>query len=135
MIPLRNIWILNFATTVGMLTGMSMLILSSLGFEYSDMGLFYLVGITGLFIVLLTYLFYRSIYKWGQKSRLPFYLVSLLPLGLSGLLLYENLGDVDVNYTTSIITVLIFSGLNLVTYFLGLTIKMRGMRHSHQQKL
>jgi len=77
---MRIVWILNFLTAVVVLTLMSVLILGSLDFDNSDKGLFYLVGIVGLFIIFLTYLFYRSIYKWGQKSRLPFYLISLLHL-------------------------------------------------------
>ena len=118
-----------------MLTLLSVLTLSSLDFDNSDKGLFYLVSFVGLFIALLTYFFYRSIYKWGQKSRLPFYVTSLLPAGLSALLLYENIGDVDVNYTAYIVALLIFCGLNLTTFFLGLTTKVTWMRHSHQQKL
>ncbi len=123
LMQLRNIWILNFLTTVGVLTLLSIQVLNSLDFEHSDKGLFYLVAIIGLFIVFLAYLFYRSIYRWGQISRRPFYLTSLLPMGLSGLLLYENLGDVDVNYTTSIVALLVLSGLNLTTYLWGLTVK------------
>jgi len=88
-----------------------------------DIIIVYVTIFVGLFIICLTYLFYSSIYKWGQKSRTLFYLTSLIPLGLSGLLLYENLGDVDVNYTTYIVTLLVISGLNLTTYFWGLITK------------
>jgi len=88
-----------------------------------DIIIVYVTIFVGLFIICLTYLFYSSIYKWGQKSRILFYLTSLIPLGLSGLLLYENLGDVDVNYTTYIVTLLVISGLNLTTYFWGLITK------------
>ena len=101
---------------------MSIVIVRSINLKASDKDiiLVYLVGLAGLFLTFLTYLFYKSIYQWGTKSRGPFYLTSLLPLGLSGLLLFENIGDVDVDYTIYIVMILVMSGLNIITYFWGL---------------
>jgi len=121
----KTIWTLNFGTTFLLLTLLTFMLLNNMNLMTSDKDIIivYVTIFVGLFIICLTYLFYSSIYKWGQKSRILFYLTSLIPLGLSGLLLYENLGDVDVNYTTYIVTLLVISGLNLTTYFWGLITK------------
>jgi len=69
----------------------------------------------------------------GTEIETTLLLDFITPFGLSALLLYENLGDVDVNYSIYIVALLIFCGLNLTTYSLGLTSRVTWMRHSHQQ--
>lgn len=120
----KTIWTLNFGTTFLLLTLLIFMLLNNMSLMTSDKDIIivYVTIFVGLFIICLTYLFYSSIYKWGQKSRLPFYLTSLLPLGLSGLLLFENLGGADVKYTLYIVIPLVLSGLNFITYFWGLII-------------
>jgi hypothetical protein len=118
----KTIWTLNFGTTSLLLAVITFMLLKNIDLTTSDKDIIviYVTIFVGLFIMCLTYLFYSSIHRWGQKSRLPFYLTSLIPLGLSGLLLYENLGQVDVNYTTYSVTLLVTSGLNVTTYFWAL---------------
>ena len=121
----KTIWTLNFATTFLLLTLITLQLLDNLNLTTSDKDIIavYVAIFTGLFLIYLTYQFYNSIHKWGQKSRRPFYLASLLPFGLSVVLLYENIGGSDINYTTYLVGLLIVSGLNFTTYFWGLITK------------
>jgi hypothetical protein len=121
----KAIWTLNFATTFLLLTLTTLELFDNINLATSDKDIIavYVAILAGLFIIYLTYLFYNSIYKWGHKSRRPFYMASLLPLGLSVVLLYESIAGGDINYTTYTVGLLIVSGLNLTTYGLGLITK------------
>ena len=121
----KTIWTLNFATTFLLFTIITLRGLDNLNLGTSDKDIIalYVAIFAGLFMIYLTRLFYISIHKWEQRSRRPFYLASLLPLGLSVVLLYENIAGGDINYSTYTLGLLIVSGLNFVTYGFGLITK------------
>jgi hypothetical protein len=121
LITLKQIWTINFATAVLLLISISVAFISRIDLQKSDKDiiLVYVVILIGLYLVVMTTLFYNRIYHWGTKSRLPFYFFATLTAILSFIMLYimfiyddEGLSPWKIFFAT-------ISGLNFVTYFWG----------------
>jgi hypothetical protein len=116
----RQVWTLNFGTTLSFLV-----LLIGRGFESinlnssdKDIIVVYFLILIGLYLVLLSYLFYVRIYK-AKNSKRPFYVLTALTVVLSFVVLFQVIAHVEVFEWWTII-ILIVCGLNVITYFWGL---------------
>jgi hypothetical protein len=116
----KQVWTLNFGTTLFFL-----LLLIGRGFESinvnssdKDIIVVYCLILIGLYLVVLSYLFYGRIYK-GTNSKRPFYVLTALTVILSFVVLFQMIAHVAV-FERWTIVILIICGLNVTTYFWGL---------------
>jgi hypothetical protein len=73
---IRRVWTLNFAAIVSFLIVLSWWMFQQVNLAKSDKDiiLVYLVVVTGIYLVILTYLFFQKIYKWQRKGRTLYYI-------------------------------------------------------------
>ena len=118
----RAIWILNFVTTALSLSILAYGLSERIDLSESerDIIVLYLVIVIGLYIALLVYLFYYRIYRWGMKSRSPYYIATLLTAIICLIILFQVMVTSGGNFTTRKVVVLIFCAVNVTTYFWGL---------------
>jgi hypothetical protein len=119
---LRGIWILNFLTTVSLVTLLALRMLQRVDLDKSDKDIVvvYLVIFLGLYLLLLTYLFYQRIYKWGTKRRGPYFILTLVTTLMSLIILFGVILTAEGYFTIYLMLIVALSGVNVVTYFWGL---------------
>jgi hypothetical protein len=119
----KNIWTINFATTVLLLVLISGVLISKSDLEKhydTDIVLIYGVIIIGIYLGLLTNLFYQRIHKWGIKDRLPFHIFNTLTTILSVIILSTLFIYLDRElYFLWDGVFAITCGINLITFFWG----------------
>jgi hypothetical protein len=116
----KQVWTLNFGTTLSFLV-----LLIGRGFESinvnssdKDIIVVYCLILIGLYLVVLSYLFYGRIYKVTNSKR-PFFVLTAFPVVLSFVVLFQIIAHAGVFEWWTII-ILIVCGLNVTTYFWGL---------------
>src|SRR6187549_2929553 len=103
---LRQVWILNYGAAVTLLSFFSWTLLESIDLKTpgKDINTIYMVATIAIYLVFLSYHFYRTIYQWSMSRRLQFYLTSFLTFVLSIIILTENVGAKDVNLSLRILS-------------------------------
>lgn len=74
---LRKVWTINFGTTASLLVLLLGMSLGSINLRQPDKDIIivYFAGFIGLYLGLLTYLYYKKIYQWGNPNRNSFYIM------------------------------------------------------------
>jgi len=119
---LRQVWILNYGAAVTLLSFFSWTLLETIDLRTpdKDINTIYMVATIVIYLVFLSYHFYRTIYQWSMRRRLQFYLISFLTFVLSIIILAENVGAKDVNFSLGILSALVLCGIHVLTYSVGM---------------
>jgi len=88
-----------------------------------DIILVFAVFAIGLYLGLLTYLFYKRIFKWETRNQKSFYLVTLPMVIVSLAILFTTITDNDIGDTVWLMSIPLVCGLNVLTFFWGLLTK------------
>jgi hypothetical protein len=122
LMTLRGIWILNFVTTALSLAILALGLLNRIDLSKSDKDIIivYLVVLIGLYLALLTYLFYQRIFRWGMKKRTPYYITTLVTVVISLIILLQISLTATGTFTMRLVVVSILCTANVLTYFWGL---------------
>lgn len=117
----RTLWIVNFGASISLLLLLSGVFINRINVSNSDKDviLVYVVLFLGLYMAVVSYSFVKRIYQWKQKSRRPFYFLSLVTVLISFILFFKLIeSGLDFSFWPLVLFTL--SGLTITSYTWGL---------------